>query len=114
MGMPNQGWMPISQLTGSCNAEIAPDKAFIIGGVSSSAVQPEDAIAQLDKQLAAIRTYVEDNHGHLELMERVRTLKNPSQQPNRADNEPPFEVVQRLAGGFSRHRPGRCDFAKAD
>jgi len=98
--------MPVFQLTGSCTAEIAPDKAFIVGGVSSSAVEPEDAAAQLDKQLAAIRSYVEDNHGHLELMERVRTLKNPSQQPNRnADNEPPFEVVQRLQADFPASAP---------
>ena len=107
IGVPDQRWMPsqIFQLTGGCTAEIAPDRAFIVGGVSSSAVQPEDAIAQLDKQLAAIRTYVEDNHGHLELMERVRTLKNPSQQPNRADNEPPFEVVQRLQVDFPATAP---------
>lgn len=107
MGVPGQGWMPsqIFQLTGSCTAEVAPDRAFIVGGVASSAVQPEDAVAQLDKQLAAIRAYVDDNHGHLELMERVRSLKNPSQQPNRADNEPPFEVVQRLQADFPATAP---------
>ncbi|MGC2330051.1 MAG: SIMPL domain-containing protein [Candidatus Acidiferrales bacterium] len=107
VAMPGQGWMPpqIFQLTGTCTAEIAPDKAFIVGGVSSSAVQPEDAIAQLDKQIAAIREYVNDNHGHLELMERVRTLKNPSQQPNRVDTEPPFEVVQRLQADFPATAP---------
>jgi len=96
----------VFQLTGSCNAEIAPDKASIVGGVSSSAVEPEDAAAQLDKQLAAIRAYVDQIHGHLDLMERVRTLKNPSLQPNRnADNEPPFEVVQRLQADFPANAP---------
>jgi uncharacterized protein YggE len=107
IGVPDQRWMSsqIFQLTGSCNAEVAPDRAFIIGGVASSAVQPEDAIAQLDKQLAAIRAYIEDNHGHLELMERVRTLKNPPQQSNRVDTEPPFEVVQRLQADFPAAAP---------
>jgi uncharacterized coiled-coil protein SlyX len=106
--MQNQGaYMPsqVFQLTGTCSATIAPDRAFIVGGVSSSAVQPEDAIAQLDKQLAAMRTYVDDNHGHLELLERVRTLKNPSQQPNRSDTEPPFEVVQRMQADFPASAP---------
>ncbi|HEX4004369.1 MAG TPA: SIMPL domain-containing protein [Candidatus Acidoferrales bacterium] len=102
-----QGWMgmQVVQLTGDCTTEIAPDKAFIVGGVSSSAVEPEDAVAQLDKQIAAIRAYVDEGHGHLELLERVRTLKNPSQQPNRQDNEPPFEVVQRLQADFPANAP---------
>jgi len=102
-----QGWagMQVAQLSGSCSTEIGPDRAFIIGGVSSSAVQPEDAIAQLDKQMAAIRAYVADAHGHLELLERVRTLKNPSPNPARPDNEPPFEVVQRLQADFPANAP---------
>lgn len=102
------GYMPqqVFQLSGTCTSEIAPDKAFIIGGVSSSAVQPADAIGQLDKQLAAIRTYVEDNHGRLELLERVRTLKNPNpSQPGRQDTEPPFQVVQRLQADFPASAP---------
>jgi hypothetical protein len=94
----------VFQLNGNCTAEIAPDRAVIVGGVSSSAVQPEDAVAQLDKQIAAIRTYVADNHGHLELLERVRTLKNPPPQ-NRIDNEPPFQVVQRLQAEFPANAP---------
>jgi uncharacterized protein YggE len=108
MGVPMQnGWIPsqVFQLTGSCSAQIAPDRAFIIGGVSSSAVQPEDAVAQLDKQLAAMRAYIDQNHGHLELLERVRSLKNPPQQPGREDNEPPFQVVQRLQADFPANAP---------
>lgn len=105
MQNPGGVYMPqFFQLNGNCTAAIAPDKAFIIGGVSSSAVQPEDAIAQLDKQLAAMRSYVDENHGHLELLERVRTLKNPPPQ-NRVDNEPPFEVAQRLQADFPANAP---------
>jgi uncharacterized protein YggE len=101
------GWMPsqVFQLTGSCTTEIAPDKAFILGGVSAGAVEPEDAVAQLDKQVAAMRAYVDDNHGHLELLERVRTLKNPNPAQVRQDNEPPFEVVQRFQADFPANAP---------
>jgi hypothetical protein len=101
------GWAPsqIFQLHGTCGTMIAPDKAIIPGGVSSRGVEPTDAIAQLDKQVAAIRSYIEDSHGHLELLERVRTLKNPSQQPGRTDNEPPFEVVQRFQAEFPANAP---------
>lgn len=108
VAMPNQRWMPsqIFQLTGACSATIAPDKAFIIGGVSSSGVEPTDAAAQLDKEVAAIRAYVDENHGHIDLMERVRTLENPSQnQAARQNNEPPFEVVQRFQAEFPATAP---------
>jgi uncharacterized protein YggE len=100
------GYMPqqLFQLSGTCTGEMAPDKAVMIGGVSSGALKPTDAIDQLDKQLAAIRTYVESNHGHLELLERVRTLKNPPQQ-GREDTEPPFLVVQRLQADFPATAP---------
>jgi hypothetical protein len=82
------------QLSGTCNAEVSPDQALIVGGISSSGLQPEDVVNQLEKQLAAVRVYLSEKHGELQLMERVRTLKNP--QPGRTDNEPPFQVVQRL------------------
>ena len=93
----------IFQLSGTCTAELTPDTAVIMGGVSSGAVKPTDAIEQLDKQLALIRAYVDENHGRLELLERVRTLKTP--QPGREDPEPPFHVVQRLQAEFPANAP---------
>ena len=58
-------------------------------------IKPLDAADNLDKQLDAIRKYVEENHGKLILLERVRTLKNPA--PNgSSDTAQPFEIVQRL------------------
>jgi hypothetical protein len=93
----------IFQLSGTCTAEMTPDKAVIVGGVSSGGLKPTDAIDQLEKQLGLIRAYVEENHGRLQLLERVRTLKTP--QPGREDPEPPFEVVQRLQVEFPANAP---------
>jgi hypothetical protein len=93
------------ELSGTCAMEVAPDKAFILGGVSSGGLKPVDTGDQLDKQLESIRAYIDQNHGKLELLERVRTLKNPQQQPGREDNEPPFQVVQRLQAEFPANAP---------
>jgi hypothetical protein len=84
--------------------EMSPDKAVIVGGVSSAALKPSDAVDQLEKQLALMRTYVAEKHGELQMMERVRTLKNPQQQ-GREDPEPPFQVVQRLEATFPPDSP---------
>jgi len=92
---PRPAYFPIS---GTCSVEMSPDRAVILGGVSSSALKPSDAVEQLDKQLALMRSYVAEKHGELQLMERVRTLKNP--QPGREDPEPPFQLIQRLQASF--------------
>jgi hypothetical protein len=92
------------QISGSCSTEISPDQAVIVGGVSASGLQPTDAVDQLEKQLAAMRAFIAEKKGTLELQERVRTLKNP-QPNNRSDNEPPFQVVQRLRATFPADAP---------
>jgi uncharacterized protein YggE len=91
------------QINGTCAMEMSPDKAVIVGGVSSSAVEPSDAADQLEKQLALMRTYVAEKHGEIQMMERVRSLKNP--QPGRTDPEPPFQVVQRFEATFPPDAP---------
>jgi hypothetical protein len=68
--------------------------AIIAGGVAVYGIKPLDAADNLDKQLDAIRKYVEENRGKLVLLERVRTLKNPAF--NGSDTGQPFEIVQRL------------------
>ena len=84
-----------AQLYGSCTGEVTPTVAIIAGGVAVQGIKPLDAADNLDKQLDAIRKYVEENHGKLILLERVRTLKNPA--PNgSSDTAQPFEIVQRL------------------
>jgi hypothetical protein len=84
-----------AQLYGSCTGEVAPTVAIIAGGVAVYGIKPLDAADNLDKQLDAIRKYVEENHGTLILLERVRTLKNPAFNGS-SDTGPPFEIVQRL------------------
>lgn len=91
------------QIGGSCSMEMSPDKAVIVGGVSSSALKPSDAAQQLDKQLGLMRSYAAEKHGELQLLERVRTLKNPP--PGREDLEPPFQIVQRLQASFPADAP---------
>lgn len=96
----------VFELSGTCATQVAPDTALILGGVSSSALKPTDAGEQLDKQLDSIRAYIGQNHGKLELLERVRTLKNPQpQMPGREDTEPPFQVVQRIRAEFPASAP---------
>jgi hypothetical protein len=91
------------QINGTCATEMSPNQAFIVGGVSSSALKPGDAVEQLDKQLKLMRSYVAEKHGEIQMMERVRTLKNP--QPGKAESDPPFQVVQRLQVTFPPDAP---------
>jgi hypothetical protein len=93
-----------AQLFGTCSLEIVPAKAVIVGGVAVAALKPTEAAAQLDKQLDAIRKYVEEQHGQLQLLERVRTVKNPP--PNGPEShDPPFQEVQRLEVAFAADAP---------
>jgi Protein of unknown function (DUF541) len=82
------------QVSATCSMEVSPDRAVILGGVSSAALKPTDAVEQLDKELALMKSYVTEKHGEMQVMERVRTLKTP--QPGREESEPPYQVVQRL------------------
>jgi hypothetical protein len=50
-----------------------------------------------------MRSYVAEKHGEIQMMERVRTLKNP--QPGKAESDPPFQVVQRLQAIFPPDAP---------
>jgi hypothetical protein len=91
------------QLTGTCAMSAAPDIAVVLGGIASGALKPIEAVEQLDQHLGIIRAYLEEAHGRLQLMERVRTLINPSSNPN--ERESPFQVVQRLSAEFSADAP---------
>jgi hypothetical protein len=91
------------QISGTCAAEMTPDQAVILGGVSSASLKPEDAVNQLDKELGLMKSYVAEKRGVIQMMERVRTLKTP--QPGREDIDPPFQVVQRLQIAFPADAP---------
>ena len=84
-----------AQLFGSCTGEIAPSMAIIAGGVAVQGLKPLDTSADLDRQMAAIAKYVDENHGNLILLERVRTVKNPAPYGS-SDPGQPFEIIQRL------------------
>jgi hypothetical protein len=84
-----------AQLFGSCTGEIAPSIAIIAGGVAVQGLKPLDTSADLEKQMAAIAKYVDENHGKLILLERVRTVKNPAPYGS-SDPGQPFEIIQRL------------------
>jgi Protein of unknown function (DUF541) len=94
---------PAYQISGTCSMEMSPDRAVIVGGVSSSALKPTDAIDQLEKQLDLMKDYAKQQHGDIQLLERVRTLKTP--QPGREDTELPFQVIQRLQITFPANAP---------
>jgi hypothetical protein len=92
------------ELGGVCAIDVAPDHAWIVGGIAASSLKATDAIAQLDKQLTAVRAYLSEHHGELHLLERVRTVKAPTgNPPSGADT--PFEVVQRLQARLPTSAP---------
>lgn len=95
--------LPFVELNGTCALEVTPEKAAIVGGVAAGALKPTEAIAQLDKQLEAIRADVEGRGGQLRLLERARTLRAPP--PRSSDREAPFVVVQRLRAEFPADAP---------
>lgn len=93
-----------AQLFGTCSLDIVPARAVIVGGVAVAALKPTEAAAQLDKQLDAIRKYVEEQHGQLQLLERARTVKNPPLNGPES-HDPPFQEVQRLEASFTADAP---------
>ena len=87
----------------TCTAELEPAKVLILGGVSASGLKPADVAAQLDRQMEAFERAVQNVHGILVRLERVRAITT-----NRASNEeraPAFEMVQRVRVEFSADAP---------
>ena len=89
--------------TAICTAELRPAKVLILGGVSASGLKPADVAAQLDRQMEAFERAVQNAHGILVRLERVRAITT-----NRASSEdrtPAFETVQRVRAEFSADAP---------
>lgn len=85
--------------TASCSSELRPAKVLILGGVSASGLKPPDVAAQLDRQMEAFDHAVQNSHGILVRLERVRAITT-----NRASSEerpPAFEMVQRVRAEFN-------------
>jgi|GEM_PF-1638150 len=83
----------------TCSDQLLPNRLVISGGISAESVRPKDGSDQLDKQMAAIRTYVESKGGNLLEKERLRAARNP-ERSNDAQTKFPFIQVQRIEAEF--------------
>lgn len=91
-------------ITGDCEADLKPTIAVISGGVAVSALKPTEAVAQLEKQMALIRSYVQQNHGTLKELERVRMIHTEGMN-NGQPRDPSFQLAQRLRAEFPVDAP---------
>ena len=87
----------------SCTVELRPAKVVILGGVSASGLKPADVAVQLDRQMDVFEHAVQEAHGTLTRLERVRTIVT-SRGPNEARTSN-FELVQRVRAEFSADAP---------
>jgi hypothetical protein len=83
-------------MTASCEAELRPDRAVVVGGLSASALKPSEATAVLDRLVAASRRFVEERGGQLNLLERTRAVRSTPRDPAQPQAPAPFVTVQRL------------------
>lgn len=86
---------------GECNGETRPDRVVIVGGISAQGLKPAIAKAQLDKQIEAVRQYVEGRQGRLVLLEVLRAAQSATRasSPENAAIQP-FILVQSLEVEF--------------
>lgn len=87
----------------SCAVELRPAKVAILGGVSAAGLKPADVAAQLDRQMDIFEHAVQEAHGILTRLERVRTIVT-SRGPNDARTAN-FELVQRVRAEFNADAP---------
>jgi len=82
-----------------CSDTIRPDRLVVSGGLSAESVRPKDGSDQIEKQLAAMRSYVQGKGGKLIERERLRAARNPQQERDGAAKMP-FIQVQRIEAEF--------------
>lgn len=89
---------PIRYLTADCSGEARPDRVVIAGAMTAEAVKPLDAQEQLDRQVAEIRRYVDEQKGRLQVLERVRAARTMNERSGRSSRGEtlPFLALQRL------------------
>jgi hypothetical protein len=92
----------ITQAQLSCGENWKPDLVVVSGAISARSVRPKDAAEQIDKQLAAIRAFVQGKGGKLNELERLRAARNPEpERSERRDNDKmPFLQVQKIEVEF--------------
>src|SRR5689334_14615312 len=89
--------------TATCKMELRPIHAVILGGISASGLKPADVAAQLDRQMEIFERAVQDAHGVLTPLERVRAVVT-----SRGANDTrtsAFEIVQRVRVEFNAGAP---------
>lgn len=91
-------------IAGECAADLKPSAAVISGGVATSALKPSAAVAQLEKQLALLQAYVQQNQGTLRELERVRMIHTEGAN-NGQPRDPEFQVAQRFHAEFPVDAP---------
>jgi hypothetical protein len=91
-----------AQVQLSCAENWKPDLVVVSGAISARSVRPKDAAEQIDKQLAAIRAFVQGRGGKLNELERLRAARNPEpERSERRDNDKmPFLQVQKIEAEF--------------
>src|SRR5579871_3478477 len=89
--------------TASCSLELRPANAVILGGVSASGLKPADVAPQLDRQMEAFERAVQNAHGVLTQLERVRTIVTA--RSNTEARTATFEMVQRVRVEFNADAP---------
>ena len=94
----------VVNISGDCEAELRPAMAVVSGGVAVSALKPSSAVDQLDKQMALIRDYVQENRGKLKELERVRVVHTEG-SVNGQPRDPSFQLEQRIRGEFPAEAP---------
>jgi hypothetical protein len=94
----------VVSITGDCEAELRPATAVVSGGVAVSALKPSSAVGQLDKQMALIRDYAQQNQGKLKELERVRMVHTEG-SINGQPRDPSFQLAQRIRAEFPADAP---------
>jgi hypothetical protein len=94
----------VVSITGDCEAELRSATAVVSGGVAVSALKPSSAVGQLDKQMALIHDYVQQNQGKLTELERVRMVHTEG-SINGQPRDPSFQLAQRIRAEFPAGAP---------
>lgn len=83
----------------SCDEQLQPNRVVISGGLSAESISPKDGSTQLEKQMSAIRAYVESKGGIFIEKERLRAARNP-EKANDGSMKMPYIQVQRIEAEF--------------
>lgn len=82
---------------GTCNFNVTPDKALIIGGISAQSLNIADASKQLDSVINDVLVMVEKHKGKYIALERLRSVEQKKcKKSNCNERTKLFHVMQRF------------------